>query len=276
MPEAGQSTCFFVYLTLVLGFSPMNVAVYICFVGILSTICQTVMLSTLIKYVGAKKTIMIGLTAQLIQLVWYGLGTSIWGVWAAGVFVAISSITYAAISAYLSLDTDHDKQGAVQGTLMGARGLCNGLGPAAFGLLFYLFGINIVEEGGFNETKISNMTDSITNTTLEIVKEWNGIINVGRNSTIYSEINEGEEESSILAVIVRSFPGIPFILMSSCVIAALIMAVFLEDIKKGMNVNNKKEEAQHANSQSENSETPIDIKQSKNGLEVYIDTSEAA
>ena len=27
---------------------------------------------------------------------------------------------------------------------MGVRGLCNGLGPAAFGVMFYLFGINIV------------------------------------------------------------------------------------------------------------------------------------
>ena len=29
LPEAGQSTCFFVYLTLVLGFSPMMVGVFI-------------------------------------------------------------------------------------------------------------------------------------------------------------------------------------------------------------------------------------------------------
>ena len=28
---------------------------------------------------------------------------------------------------------------------MGVRGLCNGIGPAAFGLMFHLFGINIVQ-----------------------------------------------------------------------------------------------------------------------------------
>ena len=33
LPEAGQSTCFFVYLTLVLGFSKLNVAIFICYVG---------------------------------------------------------------------------------------------------------------------------------------------------------------------------------------------------------------------------------------------------
>ena len=37
-------------------------------------------------------------------------------------------------------------QGAIQGTLMGIRGLCNGLGPAAFGLMWHLFGINIHSE----------------------------------------------------------------------------------------------------------------------------------
>ena len=85
---------------------------------------------------GAKKAILVGLSAQLIELVWYGVSTAEWGVWAAGknssfllficlifvgLFIAISSVTYAAISAYLSLDTAKDKQGAVQGTLMGAR-----------------------------------------------------------------------------------------------------------------------------------------------------------
>ena len=49
LPEAGQSTCFFVYLTLVLGFSPMMVGVFICYVGVLSTIFQTVILSKLIR-----------------------------------------------------------------------------------------------------------------------------------------------------------------------------------------------------------------------------------
>ena len=88
----------------------MNVAMFICYVGLLSALSQTVLLSTLIKYIGPKKTILIGLIAQLVELIWYGLGTQIWGVWAAGLFVSISSITYAAISAYLSLDTDKDKQ----------------------------------------------------------------------------------------------------------------------------------------------------------------------
>jgi len=145
LPEAGQSTCFFVYIRLVLGFSKMNVAIFICMVGILSALAQTGLLTLLDKYLGPKRTIMIGLTAQMIELVWYGVSTELIGMWIAGIFVAISSITYPAISAFLSIDTKPEQQGAVQGTLMGVRGLCNGLGPALFGLMFYLFGINVME-----------------------------------------------------------------------------------------------------------------------------------
>ena len=34
---------------------------------------------------------------------------------------------------------------------MGVRGLCNGLGPALFGLMFHLLGINIVQPGQLGE-----------------------------------------------------------------------------------------------------------------------------
>jgi len=237
LPETGQATCFFVYLTLVLGFSKMNVAIFICYIGVLSAFCQTVVLSCLIKYIGPKKTIFLGLTAQLIELVWYGLGTQVWGVWLAGIFISFSSITYAALSAYLSLDTDKDKQGAVQGTLMGVRGLCNGLGPAAFGLMFHLFGINIAEHP-------SDMGDATFTITDQNISDWNLPPPMIINSTLFeneilsdevsalSLITE-EKKDTILSVISNQFPGFPFLIFSSCVIAALVASLFLKDIKKG-------------------------------------------
>ena len=110
MPEAGQSTCFFVYLTLVLGFSKMNVAIFICYVGLVSAVSQTVVLSRMIAKIGAKYSIMVGLLSQLVQLVCYGVTTNLVAVWVSGLAVALSSITYAAVSAYASLITDKDKQ----------------------------------------------------------------------------------------------------------------------------------------------------------------------
>jgi len=269
LPEAGQSTCFFVYLTLVLGFSPMMVGVFICYVGVLSTIFQTVILAKLIRHLGAKKTILVGLSAQLVELVWYGVSTAEWGVWAAGLFIAISSITYAAISAYLSLDTAKDKQGAVQGTLMGARGLCNGLGPAAFGLLFHFFGINILAD---DVTGAGSLNATLSNNATVVKQLSSNLIRLGLNSTA---IGEGEEEGmTTMAVIVKTLPGIPFLLMATCVLGAIVAALFLENITKGMDqqqapddrsaakVEEEEETGNVSSSQSENSETKMEIKSS--------------
>ena len=66
--------------------------------------------------------------------------------WSAGVLASVSSITYPAISAFVSMHADADKQGLVQGMVTGIRGLCNGLGPAMYGLIFYLFHVDLNEQ----------------------------------------------------------------------------------------------------------------------------------
>lgn len=78
LPEAGQFSCFFVYLKLIVGFSPEAVAAYIGIVGILSVIAQTGVLMVLHRTFGTKKTIMLGLVFQFVQLVWYGFGSQYW------------------------------------------------------------------------------------------------------------------------------------------------------------------------------------------------------
>lgn len=78
LPEAGQYSCFFVYLKLVIGFNQIQVAAYIAFIGILSVISQTLLLTILMKRVGSKNTIMIGLIFEMLQLICFGLGSSHW------------------------------------------------------------------------------------------------------------------------------------------------------------------------------------------------------
>ena len=88
----------------------MNVAIFICYVGLVSALCQTVILNFMIQRIGAKYSIVVGLSAQLAQLVCYGLTTNQVAVWVGGLGVALSSITYAAISAFASIISDKDKQ----------------------------------------------------------------------------------------------------------------------------------------------------------------------
>ena len=90
LPEAGQYSCFFVYLRLVMDFSKEAVAMFIAAVGILSVIAQTGLLTLLMKTIGSKHTIMVGLLFEMLQLMWYGFGSQTWMMWAAGVLAAVS------------------------------------------------------------------------------------------------------------------------------------------------------------------------------------------
>uniref|UniRef100_A0A3Q3DPP0 Hippocampus abundant transcript-like protein 1 n=1 Tax=Hippocampus comes TaxID=109280 RepID=A0A3Q3DPP0_HIPCM len=143
LPEAGQYSSFFLYLRQVIDFSPAAIAAFIAMVGILSIIAQTLLLSVLMRTLGNKKTVLLGLTFQLLQLAWYAFGAEPWMMWAAGTVAAMSSITFPAVSALVSHSAAPDQQGVVQGMITGIRGLCNGLGPALYGFIFFLFNVEL-------------------------------------------------------------------------------------------------------------------------------------
>lgn len=44
LPEAGQYSCFFVYLKLIIGFSQSEVAIFIALIGVLSMFAQVIFL----------------------------------------------------------------------------------------------------------------------------------------------------------------------------------------------------------------------------------------
>jgi len=197
LPEAGQQSCFFVYLRLVMHFGKEEVAMFIAAIGILSVIAQTGLLTLLMKTVGAKHTIMIGLMFEMLQLMWYGFGSQTWMMWAAGVLTAVSTLTYPAISAFVSMHADADKQGLVQGIITGIRGLCNGLGPAMYGLIFYLFHVDLNEKVGGGKNESSNSTTH----TLDLVTEL--------------------------------VPGPPFVFGALLVILAVLVAAFIPESPGG-------------------------------------------
>ena len=198
LPEAGQQSCFFVYLRLVMHFGKEEVAMFIAAIGILSVIAQTGLLTLLMKTVGAKHTIMIGLMFEMLQLMWYGFGSQTWMMWAAGVLTAVSTLTYPAISAFVSMHADADKQGLVQGIITGIRGLCNGLGPAMYGLIFYLFHVDLNEKVGGGKNESSNST---THHTMDLVTEL--------------------------------VPGPPFVFGALLVILAVLVAAFIPESPGG-------------------------------------------
>ncbi|XP_052463588.1 hippocampus abundant transcript 1 protein [Carassius gibelio] len=190
LPEAGQYSSFFLYLRQVINFSPKTIAVFIGVVGILSILAQTLFLTLLMRTIGNKNTVLLGLGFQILQLAWYGLGSEPWMMWAAGAVAAMSSITFPAVSALVSRSADPDKQGLVQGMITGIRGLCNGLGPALYGFVFFLFNV-----------------------------ELSGITTIQPDYAIH--LQPSTEKSLI--------PGPPFLLGACTVVVAFIVALFIPD-----------------------------------------------
>lgn len=106
---------------------------------------QTVFLTSLMRSLGNKNTVLLGLGFQMFQLAWYGFGSQAWMMWAAGIVAAVSSITFPAVSTLVSQNADSNQQGVAQGIITGIRGLCNGLGPALYGFIFYMFHVELTE-----------------------------------------------------------------------------------------------------------------------------------
>ncbi|KAK6460479.1 hippocampus abundant mRNA 1 protein-like isoform X1 [Huso huso] len=199
LPEAGQYSCFFLYLRQVIGFTSDTVAAFIAVVGILSILAQTVVLGVLMRSIGNKNTILLGLGFQILQLAWYGFGSQPWMMWAAGALAAMSSITFPAISAIVSRNADPDQQGVVQGMVTGIRGLCNGLGPALYGFVFYLFHVEL--------NKIDDGEDLDKAAKTNMVTRWDSC---------------REKERSII-------PGPPFLFGACSVLLSILVALFIPE-----------------------------------------------
>ncbi|XP_013878235.1 hippocampus abundant transcript-like protein 1 [Austrofundulus limnaeus] len=153
LPEAGQYSSFFLYLKQMIQFSSGAIAGFIAMVGILSIIAQTLLLSVLMRTIGKKNTVLLGLGFQILQLLWYAFGSEPWMMWAAGTLAAMSSITFPAVSALVSHNAAADQQGVVQGMITGIRGLCNGLGPALYGFIFFLFNVELTDRQPVAQTQ---------------------------------------------------------------------------------------------------------------------------
>ncbi|XP_065075975.1 hippocampus abundant transcript 1 protein isoform X2 [Ochlerotatus camptorhynchus] len=225
LPEAGQYSCIFVYLKLKMHFSSVDVSIFIAVVGILSILAQ-VILGDLMKVLGAKRTIIIGLLFEMLQLLWYGFGSQTWMMWAAGILASLASITYPAISAFVSIHSNPDQQGVVQGMVTGMRGLCNGLGPAMFGVIFYVFHVDLNDE----HNAVASLNSAVGGSAIG-VGSGSALGSLDGSKFVRNETLHGlggshhiiEDEYSQL------MPGPPFVFGALMVICAIAVAAFIPE-----------------------------------------------
>lgn len=211
LPEAGEYSCFFVYLRLVMDFNPEDVATFMAVVGLMSVVAQTFVLNLMLQYMGIKNSIIVGLLLEMLQLFMLGFSSKSWIIWSAGLLGALSTITYPAISAFASAHASEDQQGVAQGIITGVRSLCNGLGPALYGFIFYLFHVDLNEH-----TKNSRLSSKSP---------------FGQNFNKTHKANEYiEVQSDFLHQLHETImPGPPFVFGAILVILSLMVALFIPD-----------------------------------------------
>lgn len=221
LPEAGEYSSFFVYLRLVMKFDPEDVASFMAVVGIMSVISQTAIMGMLLQYVGIKNTIILGLVLEMIQLSMLGFGSRPLIIWGAGILGAMGTLTYPSISAFASAHASEDQQGVAQGVITGIRGLCNGLGPALFGFIFYLFHMDLNEKTRLKHLAFSppplaphhSPSSGFFNTTVAPIQPTIDPYYTSYLHNIHQTI----------------MPGPPFAFGAILVILALMVAVFIPD-----------------------------------------------
>ena len=127
---------------------------------------------------------------------------------------------------------------------MGVRGLCNGFGPAAFGLMWHLFGIDITKiENDVLETSV-NATDVVYLGASDIIDDV---------TEFSAEVIDIQERDSVIS----SMPGLPFLVISASVVLALICSVFLDNISIATPASSDKEEPSQEDSQGSNTGAPL-------------------
>ncbi|KMZ00820.1 hippocampus abundant transcript 1 protein isoform X1 [Drosophila simulans] len=137
-PFAGVDSTAPVYLKTNMGFEYEEVSMMLGLLSVLA-ITSNLLLGYIMNVVGVKGSIRLGLLLLLLQLFFFGCGTHHWMYWLSSILAALATIIPAANNAVASIYASPENRGAVLGIISGIECLSEGLGPAFFGVLFFIF-----------------------------------------------------------------------------------------------------------------------------------------
>ena len=245
-PEAGQYSTFPLYLMTIVGFSAEKVSLFIAWVGTLAVLSQVFLLNWLTTTFHQRTAILIGLICQFTQLVIYAFTTNSILIWSFGISLAISSIIYPAMNGWCSLICDQEQQGVIQGILTGVRGLCMGIGPAIYGLIFHLCGVNLDSDdatlsvGGETSAMIINPNPNKKNHKKNHKQSSSSIYPIpsssveSSNNNSLNTIQQTTNENLFISSTINNnnnnyiIPGPPFLFAAISVILAIIVVIMIQ------------------------------------------------
>lgn len=121
------------------GWTPRDVGWSLAFVGVMAALVQGGLAGRVVKAVGERATLLLGLLASATAFVLYGIVPAGWMLYPAIVVGAVGGLVAPASQSLITRSVSRDQQGLAQGALTSLGALCYVLAPLLATTLFGLF-----------------------------------------------------------------------------------------------------------------------------------------
>ncbi len=129
-------TVFALYASYRYGWTPATLGLTLAFVGVLNIAVQGGLVQPIVRAIGERRALYLGLIAGAIGFTWSGLASSGWWFVAGLVVFAFMGVFSPAIGAMMSHKMPATEQGRLQGFNASVTGIAGLLGPALFSSAF--------------------------------------------------------------------------------------------------------------------------------------------
>lgn len=130
------STTFVLYVGFRYGWDDFAVGLALTVVGALAILVQGVLISRLVKWMGERRALLVGLLFGALSFAIYGLAPNSWVFWIGIVLGSLWGLAGPTTNSLMSRYVAADEQGRLQGATMSAQGIANMVGPVIFAVVF--------------------------------------------------------------------------------------------------------------------------------------------
>lgn len=129
-------TVFALYTSYRYGWSPQVLGFTLALVGVLTILVQGVLVQPIVKAIGERKALWLGLTCGALGFLWLGLATTEWQYWSGLPLLALMGLFGPASQALMTQKMPPDAQGRLQGFNASVTGIAGLVGPTLFSTSF--------------------------------------------------------------------------------------------------------------------------------------------
>ncbi len=129
-------TVFALYTSFRYGWSPQVLGFTLALVGVLTILVQGILVQPIVKAIGERKALWLGLICGALGFLWLGLAKTEWQYWSGLPLLAFMGLFGPASQALMTQKMPSDAQGRLQGFNASVTGIAGLIGPTVFSTSF--------------------------------------------------------------------------------------------------------------------------------------------